>query len=222
MYESRIIRVGMCLVLIFLVITITRAWKEEEYCTPNTECLFMYQVRDFFNRSIVYTDANCTITFYYDNGNIWKTENMTLIGRFYVYTLTPTEEGTYYYEINCVRPDGNYGGVAGVLYVKKSLYDKVDSIPEDVWDYSNRTLTYYPSYDYIRTVLKTDIELLKEMFECEYRPDSEICSKLNEIYKKVYEEPIQEEEERKTNYKRVGLSLVSIILYFALSVMLKW
>ena len=82
------------------------------------------QVRDFFNRSIVYTDANCTITFYYDNGNIWKTENMTLIGRFYVYTLTPTEEGTYYYEINCVRPDGNYGGVAGVLYVKKSLYDK--------------------------------------------------------------------------------------------------
>jgi len=139
----------LIILFLLLLIPIVIAVEDTEYESYKVNEIAHLKIR-VANATDIITDANCTLDIYnpsnvllIDNGNL------SYSGRRYNYTYVFNEVGEWFVEYSCY----NIARDETTIYGKEISIQEFDisdtsinytQIQEDVWDESNRTLTYYP------------------------------------------------------------------------------
>ena len=127
---------------ILILAGVSFAFDENSYCTPNSNCTFVFEVRDFYNQSKVYTGQICNFTLYDYAGAFMLNEPMeNLSNGMQKFVLNSTEyslpNGLYYWRIRC-ESNGFVGVKMGKVYISNSLQDRLFEINQTVASTENK------------------------------------------------------------------------------------
>lgn len=128
------------------------AFQEPVYCPNNTECKFVFQTRDATGLTILPL-ADCNIFFYYEDSSLLTSGNMTNSSRaFHNYTFIPTEEGTFFWDVEC-----NYttmvGAASGIVIVTESMNETIHEINKSIHGMNDTIISIETTVGETKTVV---------------------------------------------------------------------
>ena len=114
-------------ITILIAIPIVFSFQDNMYCTPGNNCTFVFEVRDFYNASKVYTGKICEFYLYNTNGDLIFNDSMTNTSSGFQYynfnsSAVGVSNGDYFWRVLC-EDNGTKGVVSGILHLQNSSID---------------------------------------------------------------------------------------------------